>query len=161
MQPEPMKSTWDLQIFQNDPTKPLLETFRQASARTSRDFRPTGLSRQNYLKLVTGQVDFWKTHQDASGAIIDPYKKEEIQYSTPAFAHAAAVLIARDKRADLLEPAFKAMNWATRRLSERKAASSHEDFYPTMLAHALMLLKPHAAPERVARWEGNIRRFDP
>ncbi len=158
---EPAQSTWKPQVFQNDPTKTLLEKFRQASTSVPKDFRSTGLKRADYLKLIASQIDFWKQHQDADGAIIDPYKKAEIQYSTPAFAHAAAVLVARDRRIDLLEPASKAMDWATRRLSERKAAGSHEDFYPSMLAHALMLLKTHARPERVARWEGDIRGFDP
>lgn len=159
--PEAAKSTWQPQIFQDDPTKPLLQKFREASQKASRDFRLTGLNRADYLKLITGQVDFWKKHQDANGAIIDPYKKEEIQYSTPAFASAAAILVARHNRADLLEPASKAMDWATRRLSQRQAANSHEDFYPTMIAQAFVLLKPQVQPERAARWEADIRGFDP
>jgi hypothetical protein len=159
---ESVKNTWDGQVFATDPTKPLLEQFRQdLKGKAPANFRPTALDRREYLKLIASEVDFWKQHQNENGAIIDPYSKEEIQYSTPAFANAAAVLVARDKRADLIEPAAKAMDWATRSLAERRAASGHEDFYPTMIAHAYALLKPLANPERVARWEGDIRRFDP
>ena len=95
-----------------DPTKALLERFRQAAAANApRDFRPTGHSRAEYLRLMAGEVDFWKQHQDASGAILDPYRKTEWQYSTPAFAHAAAALVTWADRKDLLEPAAKAMDW--------------------------------------------------
>lgn len=122
---------------------------------------PTGLSRNDYLHLITGEVDFWKTQQNAEGAIIDPYKKVEFQYSTPCFALAATTLVAFDGRKDLVEPAARAMDWATYCLRERKAATNHEDFYAPQLAHALPLLKPYVSAERSAKWEENIRSFDP
>jgi hypothetical protein len=158
---DPVDSTWNPQVLQHDPTKPLLEAFRRNANSTPRDFRVTGLKRADYLKLISKQVDFWKKHQDANGAIIDPYRKAEIQYATPAFANAAAVLVVHNNRPDLLESSSKAMDWATRRLAERKAASYHEDFYPTMIAHTYRLLKPHVPSERVARWESDIRRINP
>ena len=157
----PIKSEWNASVFQNDPTAPLLAAFRANSKNAPKSFAPTGLSRATYLKLISGEIDFWKTHQNASGAIIDPYSKKEVQYSTPAFANAAAVLVARDGRADLLEPACRALDWATQSLGTRRAADGHEDFYPTMIAHAYILLKPVATPTRVAAWDKNIRGFNP
>ena len=151
------QTTWGVSL--PDPTGPLLTQFRAAEVPLG--YNPTGLSRADYLKLIAGEVDFWKTKQNADGAIIDPYKKEEWQYATPAFAHAAAALIVWNNRPDLLESASKAMDWATLRLSQRKAATGHEDFYSPMLAHALQLLKPRVAPERVARWETNLKSLDP
>ena len=160
--PSVPKSTWAPVLTWPDPTKPLIERFRQSSgANAPQDFRPTALTRADYLRLIAGEVDFWKEHQAENGAIIDPYKKEEWQYSTPSFAHAAAALVAFAKRPDLVEPAAKAMDWSARSLSERQAANAHEDFYAPMLAHTLRLLKPHVAPERAARWEKDIRGFDP
>ncbi len=150
-------STW--QTFNDDPTKALLAQFRKAPA--PRHFTSTGLQRSDYLQLIASEVDFWKTQQNADGAIIDPYRREEFQYSTPAFAHAAAALVTWHKRDDLLEPAARAMDWATKSLSERKAATAHEDFYAPMLAHALPLLKPRVAPLRAARWEAQISAFEP
>lgn len=155
------KSEWQGDVFKRDPTQPLLAAFRKNAKGVAFNFRPTHLSRGDYLQLIAAEVDFWKGQQNADGAIIDPYSKQEIQYSTPAFAQAAALLVALGGRGDLLEPAAKALDHATRALAERKAANSHEDFYPTMIAHALRLLKPLAAPERVARWESDITRFDP
>ncbi len=154
-------STWKKEVFDTDPTKPFWDGFKKNAQTAPADFKATGLSRADYLRLISSEVDFWKTHQNADGAIIDPYLKSEFQYSTPAFAHAAALLVARGKRDDLIEPATKALDWASLRLSKRQAASGHEDFYPTMIAHAIVLLKPHVKSERAAQWEKNIRSFDP
>lgn len=158
-QPAP-KSAWMTDV-PADPTLALLERFEQAATSEPPNFRPTGLQRADYVKLIASEVDFWKGHQDDNGAIIDPYRKAEFQYSTPAFAHAAAFLVDAADRKDLLEPAAKAMDWATSSLSQRKAATRHEDFYPPLLAHALPLLKPRVTAARAARWEAEIRDFDP
>jgi hypothetical protein len=160
--PSAVQRGWRPVLSWPDPTRPLLERFRQATAAHAPvDFRPTGLTRADYLRLIAGEVDFWKQHQDANGAILDPYRKIEWQYSTPAFAHAAAALVTWAHRKDLLGPAAKAMDWAVHTLSERKAANGHEDFFAPMLAHAFPLLKPSVAPERAARWEAELRQFDP
>ena len=145
-------------ISADDPTQPLLAQFRRTTAPI--DFPATQLSRADYLKIIAGEIDFWKTRQNAQGAIIDPYQKTEWQYSTPAYAHAAAALVAWNNRDDLLESAARAMDWATASLGARKAANNHEDFYAPMLAHALRLLKPRVDAARAARWEADLQ-FDP
>lgn len=154
------RSTWPAVLTWNDPTKLLLAEFNRTKT-TPPGWKPTGLTRADYLRLIAGEVDFWKGHQNADGAIIDPYRKVEWQYSTPAYAHAAAALVAWGSRPDLTESAAKALDWSARTLSERRAASAHEDFYAPMIAHAIPLLKPHVAAERAARWENDIRAFDP
>jgi Lamin Tail Domain len=150
-------SEWDASVFATDPTQALLNSF---SGNGAAGFTATGLTRADYLRLIAGEIDFWKTKQNSSGAIIDPYANSEIQYSTPAFAHAAAVLVAYANRTDLIEPAAKAMDWATDRLHVGAAASGHDDFYPGMLAHGYMLLKPYVAASRAATWASNLV-FDP
>ncbi len=156
MNTEIFKPHWEIPA--SDPTKPLVANLLRTPQ--PRDFRSTELSRAAYLKLIAGEVDFWKTQQNAQGAIIDPYKKIEWQYSTPAYAHAAAALVAWQKRDDLLESAALAMDWATHSLGQRAAANNHEDFYAPMLAHALRLLKPRVDTQRAARWEAELQ-FDP
>jgi hypothetical protein len=143
-----------------DPTAAVVGQFKR-NLEGAGEVAATGLERGDYLKLIAGEVDFWKQHQDADGAIIDPYRKEEFQYSTPCFALAAAALVQYAGRGDLAEPAAKAMDWATLRLSQRKAATGHEDFYPPQLAHALPLLKGKVDAARYAQWEKNLRSFDP
>lgn len=150
-------STWDPAVFATDPTTNLLNRFNGTGAV---NFAPTGLTRSNYLVLIASEVDFWKTKQDANGAIIDPYTVGERQYSTPAFANAAAALVVYAGRADLLEPAAKAMDWASLRLHNNAGADGHDDFYPAMLAHTLRLLSNHVDAARVATWKSNLS-YDP
>lgn len=135
-----------------DPTEELWRSFLANADRPAVPFSPTGIVREDYLKLIAGNVDFFLQHQDASGAIIDPYRKEEFQCSTPAFALSAATLARHAQRADLLEPAAKAMDWACRTLGEGKTANHHEDFYPPMLAHALLLLEKSVDSARAKQW---------
>jgi hypothetical protein len=144
-----------------DPTAAVVAQFKDEVQSAGELATPTGLTRGDYLKFIAGEVDFWRTQQNADGAIIDPYRKEEFQYSTPCFALAAAALVEYAGRKDLLEPAAKATDWATLRLSQRKAASGHEDFYPPQLGHALPLLKGKVDAARYAQWERNLRSFDP
>ncbi|MEY4387945.1 MAG: hypothetical protein RLY20_3228 [Verrucomicrobiota bacterium] len=148
---------WDESIFNTDPTTNLLNRFNGTGAV---GFTPTGLTRSNYLTLITSEIDFWKTKQNSSGAIIDPYRNAETQYSTPAFANAAAALVVYANRSDLLEPAAKAMDWASLRLHNNQGADGHDDFYPAMLAHALRLLSPLVDPTRAATWRTNLD-YDP
>jgi len=151
---------WEDVFAWPDPIAPHVERFRKRLGERPA-IEPTGLKRDDYLKLIAGNVDFFRNLQNADGAIIDPYRKEEFQYSTPCFALAAATLIAHANRTDLLEPAAKAMDWATWTLSRREAATAHEDFFAPQIAHALPLLKPLVPAERSAQWENNIRSFDP
>lgn len=152
---------WKSIVSTSDPTAPLLREFRKAKPLPGATLAPTELGRADYLKLIASEIDFWKTHQADNGAILDPYSRQEVQYSTPAFAHAAAGLVVWSQRDDLLEPAAKALDWAVQGLSTRRAASGHEDFYPTMIAHAMGLLESRVAPERYKRWEEAIANFDP
>src|SRR5262245_16294718 len=39
------------------------------------DFKPSGLSRRDYLPLMSSNLDYWSQCQNPKGAIIDPYEK--------------------------------------------------------------------------------------
>ena len=60
---------------------------------------PTGITKRDYLELIFGTVQAFIPFQNMNasspryGKIIDPYDGNEIQYSTPCFANAAALLI--------------------------------------------------------------------
>ena len=155
----PIVSTWGPILTSPDPTAPLLQGHRARAAH--RRVLPTGLGRADYLRLIASEVDFWKAKQDADGAIIDPYLNREFQYSTPAFAHAAATLVVYAERDDLLEAAALALDWSAWTLAERKAADGHEDFFAPMIAHAIRLLEPHVPAERSAAWKHDVGRFEP
>ena len=142
-----------------DPTAPLLAQFRRDAR--GREVLATGLRRADYLRLIAGNVDFWKSHQDAHGAIIDPDRGEEWQYSTPCYALAAVTLVARAGRDDLLESAARAMDWSCERLAKREGATKHEDFYPPPLAHALPLFKGRVDAKRYDAWTAELASVDP
>lgn len=150
-------SRWTESVFATNPTQNLIDGFDGGRGSS---FAATGLTRSDYLRIITGEIDFWKTKQNASGAIIDPYAGSEVQYSTPAFAHAAATLVVYAGRTNLLEPAALAMDWASAALKAGTAANGHDDFYPGMLAHAYTLLRPLVSTNRAATWASNFN-FDP
>ncbi|MEI2415939.1 glycosyltransferase family 2 protein [Orrella sp. JC864] len=120
-----------------------------------------GVSEKQYLQAVQGIVEYYLPHQSTSGAIIDPYLKQEHQYATPSFAAAAAALAARSGASHLVEPAARAFEWASKCLAERRAASNHEDFYPYLLAKALIELNGLVDQERYASWIQRLQKINP
>lgn len=143
-----------------DPIAPLRATFLKRLPRLDSP-APSGKSGEDYLRLIAGNVDFFQGFQTERGAIIDPYEQEELQYSTPAFALAAAALVSHADRHDLLEPAARAMDWATLTLRHGTAHERHNDFYPPLLAHAWRLLNDRVKPERAAAWRERLTGYDP
>src|SRR5437764_6888511 len=110
---------------------------------------------------MAGDIDYWTKCQNEKGAIIDPYEKVEKQYSTPAFAYAAALLVTEAGRDDLLKPATRAMTWATSSLAAGKAADWHGDFFMPMLIHARRLLKDRVSKPTLAEWDKNLTSIVP
>ncbi len=130
----------------------LVEQFRRDQLRPPAGWRETGLTRNDYLKVVSGIVRFFAPLQDSRGAIIDPYEKKEKQYSTPAFALAAAVLCASGQDKSLIEAAERALERGAADLASGAAADGHADFYTPLLMHADRALAQEAQPARRAAW---------
>ena len=146
----------------------LKQLFPQPAAALPEDFAPTGLTKKDYLRLVAGNVDFWKQHQDDAGAILDfneanekHPKGQERQYSTPAFALAAAMLVQEAGRDDLLDPAVRAFEFSLTALVNKTTANQHADFYIPMQVHAHRILKTRVPAERAAKWEKLFRQIVP
>src|SRR5215467_6621110 len=112
------------EILQSHPAgAALLPLFANPNAPLPTDFEPTKLTKKDYLKLIAGNVDFWKKHLNPDGALIDFYEKAEKQYSTPAFALSAAILVKEAGRDDLLEPAVRSFNFALTALQNKTTAN--------------------------------------
>lgn len=154
------RDTWDDVAGYPSPAAERLEEFR-TRIRNMPEVVETGLGGQDYLALISGNVDFFKQHQDGRGAIIDPYRKVEYQYATPCFALAGAALVEHAGREDLLNATVRAMDWAVQSLARREAATAHEDFYAPVLAHALPLLERHVEAEKSRKWREQLASFDP
>lgn len=138
-------------VVKRHPAADVLQTlFPAKPAPLPPGFAPTTLTKADYLPVIAGIVDFFKAYQDEAGAIIDPYTHGERQYSTPAFAAAAARLVHDAGREDLREPARRALTFALRALANRTAADRHPDFYIPLVMHARRWLigdVAHAAGE--------------
>ncbi len=132
---------------------------REKLAATS--VKPTGLSREDYLAVVGGIVNFFKRFQESDGRIIDPFARKEVQYSTPCYAWAATALIVSGKQTNLLDSAASALDSALQQLAEAKAADQHGNFFtfPAMLAYEH--LRDRVPKERRNRWEELLRAIDP
>ena len=132
-----------------------------AAADAITDFTPSKITCRDYLSLIAGNVDFFKQYQNSAGAIIDPYTKTEVQYSTPAFAVAAGILVKEAGRADLLAPATGALSCSITALVTHHAADGHSDFYIPLIVHAYRLLKDAAPAPLRQQWENQLRQIDP
>ena len=154
---QPAPRDWRQVATWPDPTAELIAAFRQSAPRV----KGVVADRLDYLRLIESDVDYWAKRQNADGAVIDPDLKEEFQYSTPCFAFAAAQVADGLRRADLVEPAARALDWATVTLSKHKAATGHEDFFPPPIAHAMELLKGKVPAERYDRWAKTLASYRP
>lgn len=139
------------------PLAATIETFL-ANQKQVADFQPTGLSRDDYLEVIAGQVTTMSQYQDADGRIIDPHGKREKYYSTPCFAHAVAVLAHAGYPISeaLLESGMRALDVSIRDLFENTPADRHGDFFTWPVTWAWHLFQPFASAERKARWQEQL-----
>lgn len=139
---------------------------------TARPWKPLNDTRADLLDQLEPTVRAIATLQvyDAAnpdavgnGAIRDPYNNAEVQYSTPYFAFAAATLLAHDRAPELVTAAARAMDRATRDISDGKATDNHGEFFvaPLMKAYRLFVaLQPRFPAEltatRLALWRTRL-----
>src|SRR6476619_6671329 len=79
---------------------------------TARPWKPLAIPKDRYLDAIEGVCRYTIRHQNAEGAIIDPFLHREHQYATPYFAHAVGVLISAGRARDLQTAGVKAMEHA-------------------------------------------------
>jgi hypothetical protein len=146
--------------FGEFPLAGLVRQFRDNQARATH--RAWSAGRSNYLGTIDRIARGFAPHQDARGAIIDPYERAEKQYSTPAFALAgAALLSARQEGTVSLTAVTRAMAFACASLAEGNAADGHADFYTVLLMHADRLLAPLVPESTSTAWRRDLARVVP
>lgn len=139
---------------------------------TARPWQPLNDTRADLLDqleptvraIATLQVyDAAKPDAADNGAIRDPHNKAEVQYSTPYFAFAAATLLANDRAPELAPAAARAMDRATRDISDGKATDNHGEFFvaPMMKAYRLFVALRTRFPDeltdaRLALWRERL-----
>jgi hypothetical protein len=147
-------------FMEANPLLPALTAARGALERQP-DVEPTGIDRAVYLQLIAGIVDHFSPLMGENGAISDPYEKTEIQYSTPSYALAAAVLVESGKRPDLLAKASKALDRSLNELATGSAANGTGDFFIFPAMQAYLKLRNRVDPDTHRRWEDLLRKIDP
>ncbi len=144
--------------------------------------QPTGLNKQEYLRIINGQVLGLMKYQNAAGDIVDPwYEGDSVfgktgepgnrryrHYATPHFAHAASLLIKSGYNTDpaVVESAAKAIEASIARMlkgheSGTPTAWNCGDFYPYALTRAWLNLKGCVDPQRYDRWTEDYKRVNP
>ena len=120
---------------------------------TARPWSPLNIPKTAYLDRLEGECRFWIKHQDASGAIIDPFTNTETEYSTPYFAHALGTLLGAGRAMDLLSNGQKAMEHATDVFASGGAA----EFWIAPLTEAIELYAQHVPVGTLDTWKGRMK----
>lgn len=125
--------------------------------------QPTGLTKQAYLDTIHSVVGYWRTQQAVNGSIIDPATGYEMQYSTPCFAWASALLVQEGVDATLLDPATRALTFAIQSMYNGSAfcAQATCDFYALPVMRAFLTLRPLVSPSIVSTWTSMLQGLDP
>ncbi|MEX2514364.1 MAG: hypothetical protein WD398_15780 [Cyclobacteriaceae bacterium] len=126
---------------------------------TSKPWDPAKPDKSAFLDVIAATCKVVARHQNASGAIIDPYLKREHQYATPYFAFAVGVLLNAGRAHDLREAGIHAMEHSTGNFAAGTKAipDEHGEFFISPLSHALELYRPHVAPEKYRLWEDRMK----
>jgi hypothetical protein len=127
---------------------------------TARPWQPLNIERQKYLDVIEGVCRFSARHQDATGAIIDPFLKREHQYATPYFAYAVGTLTAAGRAPDLLASGVKAMEHSTANFAGGRDAipDQHGEFFIPALTEALEIYAKQVPPETLNRWRERLKK---
>jgi len=127
------------------------------------EFKDSGLTGKDYLKIIDGEVAYFRKCQDANGAIIDPVEKIEWQYSTPCYALSVALLAASGYNRDpeVLASGVKAMSCSVDEMHENRCAQNHGEFFIQPVVLALDLYKGHVPDEQIEGWKKKLSEIDP
>lgn len=127
---------------------------------TARPWESLNTPRAKYLDKVEEIARQIVKYQNLSGAIIDPYSKTEVQYSTPYFANAVGTLISSGRALDLLVNGIAAMNSATQNIAfgSDSIPDNHGEFFLAPLASAVPLYTLHVTADVISLWQKRLEK---
>ncbi|MDR6942603.1 T9SS type A sorting domain-containing protein [Mucilaginibacter pocheonensis] len=122
---------------------------------TARPWHALNISRDVYLSRVEGVVREIVKYQSSTGAIVDPYGRREIQYSTPYFAYAVGALLSAGRAKDLLNAGILAINHATADVAAGSSSipDNHGEFFLGALSGAIPLYTPYVSATQLQTWK--------
>jgi hypothetical protein len=126
---------------------------------TSRPWTPITTPKSQYLDVLEGACRFSIRHQDSSGAIIDPFLKREVQYSTPYFAYAVGTLVRAGRAKDLLPHGIAAMEHSTTQFSRGRTSipDQHGEFFIAVLTESLDIYETLIPAAQLATWHDRLK----
>ena len=127
---------------------------------TARPWKPLNIGRERYLDAIEGDCRFTAKHQDASGAVVDPFLKREHQYATPYFAYAVGTLIDAGRAKDLLPNGIAAMEHATICFAGGldTIPDKHGNFFIPALTEALEVYRGHVPDAQWNTWRQRMKK---
>ncbi|MBB5350062.1 hypothetical protein HNR46_000283 [Haloferula luteola] len=133
---------------------------------TARPWTPVDQPADDLLDKVEDIVRAMAVYQDSgTGAIIDPYKAQEWQYSTPYFAFAAATVLSEGRAPELITQGALAMDRATQEVASNTVPQSHGEFVSAPIMKGLVLFRSmqqagkfpaELTAARIATWENRM-----
>lgn len=167
---------------------PLFERMNNFSvAQHSKEIEPTGLDRQDYIRIIAGQVKAFFPLQNEEGRIIDPAEEKrdngngtqrvhthgtmiidqtagkEYYYSTPCYAHSVAALVKAGYPLDqkIVESGMKALDVALADMAAAQAPDAHGDFFTWPLVFAIEGFENVATQNRKEHWQSLLAQIEP
>jgi hypothetical protein len=129
---------------------------RFLSDQSEASFEATGLTSNDYLRVIEGEVAAFRLYQDRQGRIIDPVLRREFQYATPCYALAAGFLAGQGIGGpDLLASGTLAMDAAVEEMRTYRT-HRHGDFFTYPVMRALEIFEGQVTEERFARWQKKL-----
>ncbi|OIN95827.1 hypothetical protein AUJ66_08175 [Candidatus Desantisbacteria bacterium CG1_02_38_46] len=126
------------------------------------NWKPTGLTKEIYVKLsepIVRQAVAW---QDEEGRIIDPFMKEETSTTTARFVGALGFLISAGRCLDLVDVCIKSMDKGCKDLYYSfKRPLPGPEFYVKELMRGYLALRDKAGKKLVRRWERYLGEYEP
>jgi hypothetical protein len=126
---------------------------------TARPWKPLRIPVSQYLEVIEGECRFAMRHQNAEGAIIDPFLQREHQYATPYFAYAAGTVVHAGRGGrDILAAGVRAMEHATKAFAtgRKSIPDDHGEFFIAALTGALDLYREHVPHAQVQEWRRRL-----
>lgn len=160
------------------PKAEIFNTFLENQAKFT-DFEPTGLTEQDYLRLVNGVVLAMKPFQhleegEMFGEIVDPWFRpgQYRHYGTPHYAYCVALLAATGYNTDpeLLESGILAFNASVERMvfGKRLGNNPHGlqpwtagDFYTYTMMRAMPHWRQLVSEEQYNHWMNRMKEIVP
>ncbi|HWH80820.1 MAG TPA: hypothetical protein VNU71_01140 [Burkholderiaceae bacterium] len=148
-------------LAEKNPLESAVLKAREALVESRGATSPSNMNRDAYLAMIDGVVMHFRHFQADNGRIIDPYLQREYQYSTPAYALDAALLVSTGRRPELLGSASRALDSSLYQLASGTPNDRHGDFFivPTMLAYCA--LRDHVDAATRARWDRYLQMIKP